>query len=335
MFIYKNLKKGRLQNEESFVKALVTMLCDCSFECFFFFLFFCLKGSDESLEIELFDTTDSSFDVNVSELLVKEGLATWNSPSSAKPAPAIKSLSAFEKIKPAENEKVYVTAVESPSCFYCQINGSEDKLIPLMAEISAVYDSLPAGELVVTRISVDDVCCAQFSEDNQWYRAVVEEKSGDDVTVRFIDYGNIETLPISRTKALDSSFFQEPPLAIKCSLYGVQPSPGQTWSDKAGTFFEEFTSEKELDAKFLGFTELFQVNLSDNGVDVGGELVNRGLAAAKPTSPGKSSSDEYTHPAVKCGEMYDVCVTHISSPGRFYCQLVNLRDQLDGSKCKD
>ena len=291
-------------------------------------------GSDESLEIELFDTTDSSVDVNIGELLVKEGLATWSSPSPAKPAPAIKSLSALEKIKPAENEKVYVTAVESPSCFYCQINGSEDKLTSLMAEISVVYDSLPADELVVTRISVDDVCCAQFSEDNQWYRAVVEEKNGDDLTVRFIDYGNTETLPISRTKVLDDAFFQEPPLAIKCSLHGVQSSAGHTWQDKAATFFEEFTSETELDAKFLSFTEPFQVNLSSNGVDLGRELVNTDLAAAKPTSPCKSSSDEYTHPAVECGEMYDVCVTHISSPGRFFCQLVNLRDQLEGSKYK-
>lgn len=284
--------------------------------------------------IELFDTTDSSADVNIGELLVSEGLASLGTTSSVQSTAVIKPFSALGKSKPAENEKVYVTAVESPECFYCQISGSEDKVTSLMGEISAVYDSMLANELAVTNISVGDVCCAQFSEDNQWYRALVEENNANKLSVRFIDYGNTETLSISRTKVLNDAFFVEPPLAIKCSLHGVQPLAAQTWLDEAATFFEELTSDKELDAKFLSFMEPFQIQLSDNGIDIGGELVNTRLAAAKLTSSVRSAGDEYAKPTVECSKMYDVSVTHISSPGKFYCQLVNLRDQLEGSKCK-
>ena len=291
-------------------------------------------GSDETLVIELIDTTDSSVDVNMGELLVKEGLASLDTTSSATSAPVIKSVSTLGKFKPAENEKVYVTAAESLECFYCQISSTEDKVGSLMSEISAVYDTMPANELAVINISVGDVCCAQFSEDNQWYRALVEETNANELTVRFIDYGNTETLPISKTKVLNDTFFVEPPLAIKCSLHGVQPLAAQTWLDEAATFFAKLTSDKELDAKFLSFAEPFQIQLSDSGIDIGGELVNTRLAAAKPTPSARSVGDGYAKPTVECGEMYDVSVTHISSPGKFYCQLVNLRDQLEGSKCK-
>ena len=289
-------------------------------------------GSGESLQIDLYDTTNSSVDVNIGEQLVKEGLASLGSPSPAIQNLAIKSLSALGRPKPTATEKVYVTTVESPGCLYCQISSSEEKLSALMSEISAVYESLPANELAVASISVGDVCCAQFSEDNRWYRAVVEENNGSALTVRFIDYGNTETLPVERTKVLKDAFFSEPPLAIKCSLHDVQPFVGQTWTEEASTFFEQLTSEKELDAKFVSLTEPFHIQLSESGTDIGQKLVKTKLAAAQPASPGKSSSEDYPKPVVECGEMYDVCITHISSPGKFYCQLVKLSDQLEGSK---
>lgn len=296
----------------------------------------CIKTENSyTLDIELFDTTDESVDINIDELLIKEGLAIHG---TSKPASAVKPYSALGKANLTENEKVYITAVESPGCFFCQISGTEEKLNALMSEISAVYDSLSNEELVVNSINVGDVCCAQFSDDNQWYRAVVEDNTDSALTVRFLDYGNAETLPISRTKILKDTFFSEPPLAIKCSLVGVQPSAGEAWPSEAGSLFEELTLEKELDAKFLSLTEPFEVHLSDNGVDIGEELVKAKLAsttksAAQPIAPDKPASGGYAKPVVECGKMYDVVITHMSSPGKFHCQLVNMTEQLEGSKC--
>ena len=266
---------------------------------------------------------------------MKEGLAIRG---TSKPVTAVKSYAALGKAKPAENEKVYVTAIESPGCFFCLVSGTEEKLMALMSEISSVYDSLSDEELALNAISVGDVCCAQFSEDNQWYRAVVEDNTDGALTVRFIDYGNTETFPISRTKILKDAFFSEPPLAVKCSLLGVKPAAGETWSDESGTLFEELTFEKELNAKFSSFTEPFEVQLNESGMDIGEQLVKAKLAfstrtAVEPIAQGKPASGQYKKPVVECGEMYDVVMTYLSSPGKFFCQLVNMKEQLDGSKC--
>lgn len=298
-------------------------------------LFFIETGSENILEIELFDTTEQSVDINIGDLLVKEGLAIHG---NSKSVSAVKSYAALGKAKPAENEKVYVSAMESPGCFFCLVSGTEEKLLALMSEISSVYDSLSKDELAVDVISVGDVCCAQFSEDNQWYRAVVEDNVNGALAIRFIDYGNTETVPISRTKILKDSFLAEPPLVVKCSLFGVKPATGETWPDESATLFEELTFEKELNAKFLSFTEPFEVQLNESGVDIGEELVKAKLAVStktevEPIAQGKQTSGQYTNPVIECGEMYDVVMTHLSSPGKFFCQLENMKEQLDGSKC--
>lgn len=201
-----------------------------------------------------------------------------------------------------------------------------------MSEMSAMYDSISDHNLAVTSASIGDICCAQFSVDNQWYRAVIEGNCADNLTVRFIDYGNMEILPLRRIKGLADAFFKEPPLALKCTLHGTQSLANQALLDEAAMLFEELTLEKELDAKFLSFTEPFEIQLSYNGMDLCGEVLKAGSSAEKLVPCAKSDVDDYTMPDVACGEMYDVCITHISSPGKFFCQLVNLRDQVDGSK---
>ena len=42
------------------------------------------------------------------------------------------------------------------------------------------------------------VCCARFSEDGGWYRAVVASVSPEGVTVCYVDYGNSETVDPSQ-----------------------------------------------------------------------------------------------------------------------------------------
>ena len=304
-------------------------------QCLYSLLLFIETAKENILEIELFDTTEQSVDINIGDLLVKEGLATHG---ASKSVAAVKSYAALGKAKPAGNEKVYVSAMESPGCFFCLVSGTEEKLIALMSEISSAYDSLSNEELALSAISVGDVCCAQFSEDNQWYRAVVEDNMNGALTVRFIDYGNTETLPISRTKILKDAFFAEPPLAVKCSLLGIEPVVGETWPDESCTLFEELTAEKELSAKFSSFTEPFEIQLNESGMDIGEELLKANLAAltktaVEPIAQGKPASGQYSNPVVECGKMYDVVMTHLSSPGKFFCQLVDLKDRLDGSKC--
>lgn len=43
-------------------------------------------------------------------------------------------------------------------------------------------------------------CLAKYSEDDTWYRAVVEEKGFDTAKVLFVDYGNREAVAFDKIK---------------------------------------------------------------------------------------------------------------------------------------
>lgn len=43
-------------------------------------------------------------------------------------------------------------------------------------------------------------CLAKYSEDDTWYRAVVEEKCFDTAKVLFVDYGNREAVAFDKIK---------------------------------------------------------------------------------------------------------------------------------------
>ena len=74
--------------------------------------------------------------------------------------------------------------------------------------------------------AVGDVCCAKFTEDDTWYRAVVTAVffKNDSVEVLYVDDGNKESLPLSRLRPLEQKFRQLPCQAVCCELSGIQLS---------------------------------------------------------------------------------------------------------------
>eukprot|EP00116_Pleurobrachia_bachei_P013175 sb/3473437/ len=50
---------------------------------------------------------------------------------------------------------------------------------------------------------VGEMCAAQFSEDDEWYRAVITAVSGDQVQVQYIDYGNEENKRASEVRGYE------------------------------------------------------------------------------------------------------------------------------------
>eukprot|EP01068_Selenidium_serpulae_P006230 Selendium_serpulae@DN4319_c0_g1_i14.p1 len=72
----------------------------------------------------------------------------------------------------------------------------------------------------------NEIVAAQFSVDNEWYRAQVAKVSGDSADVFYIDYGNTETLPLSALRKLPEALSTSKiaPQAINCALSGLLPT---------------------------------------------------------------------------------------------------------------
>ena len=83
---------------------------------------------------------------------------------------------------------------------------------------------------------------AQFTDDQEWYRAVVTGGSQAISVVKFVDYGNSDTLPDSSLIDIPRDFLSLPAQTVHCSLdgVGVQVSP-----EAAKTAFNDLTLEQE------------------------------------------------------------------------------------------
>ena len=73
-------------------------------------------------------------------------------------------------------------------------------------------------------------CCAQFTEDDNWYRArIVESHAKGDMPraqVIYVDFGNHEPLPTSRLRLLRKEHAELPMMAVLCALDGAVPADG-------------------------------------------------------------------------------------------------------------
>lgn len=71
-------------------------------------------------------------------------------------------------------------------------------------------------------------CCGQFTEDDCWYRARITkcDAKGDKVEVIYVDYGNHESLTLSRLRMLRRDEAELPMMAVLCALDGVTSLDG-------------------------------------------------------------------------------------------------------------
>ncbi|XP_022786360.1 tudor domain-containing protein 1-like isoform X2 [Stylophora pistillata] len=94
-------------------------------------------------------------------------------------------------------------------------------------------------------------CCAQFTEDEAWYRARITETptQGDSpqAHVIYVDFGNSEIIPVSRLCMLRKEHAELPMMAVLCALDGAIPTGGEKkWSTASVKRFEELCSVAEV-----------------------------------------------------------------------------------------
>ncbi|XP_030060572.1 tudor domain-containing protein 1 [Microcaecilia unicolor] len=237
-----------------------------------------------------------------------------------------------------------VAELKRPEEFFCQQLQSAHQLSELQIALSEhcrVVPFIPSFSPVVANI-----CCAQFTEDNQWYRAtVLEYLSADTALVGYVDYGNCEVISVSRLRPIITKLMELPMQAIKCTLAGVKPL-SKTWKPEALAVMKQLVNNKIVTVKVVGKDENTSVvELIDESVspcvNVAHCLIEMGLTAeerktealefetnnlAEEISTEIAEKSEWVWAELAVNQVTSVRICMLYNPGDFYCQLYKKED---------
>ncbi|XP_059180349.1 tudor domain-containing protein 1 [Centropristis striata] len=124
-----------------------------------------------------------------------------------------------------------IVAITGPSLFYLLSPNQVDqqKLQEVMMEVAAYCSNIQASlsSTVLSRPAPGAACCAKFSADDKWYRAVVLEVGENEMSVIYADYGNTEKVPFSRILPIPMYLLQLPFQVSRCALIGKEHFPAE------------------------------------------------------------------------------------------------------------
>ncbi|KTG35083.1 hypothetical protein cypCar_00018882 [Cyprinus carpio] len=248
---------------------------------------------------------------NAAEVLVNMGYAAIESVETEKNEPTQASFPEMPSLSPPVVEKMEWTCAELPfdgqkveliisslkslDEFYCYNYSKADAHI--LTELS--YELMKHCELERASFTptVGEPCCALFTGDARWYRAMVLEVFGEGkAKVYFVDYGNSCEVEAAHLKAITPSLLKLPFQAIRCWLAGVEPVEGQ-WNKEAIHKFQALCAGQPLSGRVLSISEKgYGVELESAGQSIAAMLISEHLAKpygqvkqppvqqAKPTS---------------------------------------------------
>ncbi|NWS14693.1 TDR15 protein, partial [Pachyramphus minor] len=147
--------------------------------------------------------------------------------------------------------QAFVVHIINPSDFWIQTCRYRNEFQALMTNIGHAYSQCGADEMVLKKPEPGLLCCARYSRDGCYYRAVVTKVLHVDVTVYFLDFGNIDTVPCYHVKTLLPQFSDLPALAMGCSLACTFPVDG-VWVKKETDFFKSVVLNKLLLLHVIG-----------------------------------------------------------------------------------
>ncbi|XP_015245986.1 PREDICTED: tudor domain-containing protein 1 [Cyprinodon variegatus] len=247
-----------------------------------------------------------------------------------------------------EQFPVIVTHFVSPSDFIVQKveNAQLIQELQLKLRDSCVQVSMQQN----FRPAPGTACCAQFSEDKQWYRVkVLAYPSAERVCVGYLDFGNFEEVNLDQLLPITTSLLDIPMQAIPCALAGVQPV-GTGWSMECILALQCRLSNKVLHVEIQGEQEgKALVSVIDEGSDPQADLaellIHAGYASPVSVSTAVNLPAEETIAAAESsvcssvspsvsgalvwttvelpsdGQMVELLPTVVENPGKFYCHL--------------
>jgi len=89
----------------------------------------------------------------------------------------------------------------------------------------------------------DDLCLCKYSEDDQWYRAMVTKNEKGIIKVRYIDFGTEEKVNYENLKPISQELRNIQPLAKEAFLAFITPH-SDLFREEAANFVRDFTLDK-------------------------------------------------------------------------------------------
>ncbi|XP_067300010.1 RING finger protein 17 isoform X2 [Pseudorasbora parva] len=253
-----------------------------------------------------------------------------------------------------------VAHVNSPSDFYVQQVENMEYLL-LHSKLQDCYNHPKANsEFQIYCPSVSQACVASY--DGEWCRVQVTGfPGGRMVEVRYVDFGYRKTLSVKDLRQIKDEFFALPEMALWCRLNDVV-SLQKTWSDEACDMFKELVERKLITvvAKKSNVTPvpvcLYEIGDDFPGTSIEDILVRNGVAVSsqqiqvkdtqplettvwdppfeeevlsvEPTPPPASEELKPSLSLPTCLKDIRVRVTHVTSPGNIFVQMLQFDSQL-------
>nr|CAD7569116.1 unnamed protein product [Timema californicum] len=178
----------------------------------------------------------------------------------------------------SENIDVIITWFISPEEFYCQSLKNSQEIKSMMTEIQLVYCRSPRRK---KNLDLGSPVIAKFRSDNVFYRAEIFEKIGESFIVKFVDFGNKDIFTKFELWDIEKQFMVLPKQAIHSFLKDIKPAQ-LSWPVGVSEIDSYFNSEKFNCMFHTNVDGRFCATLSQNGKNVGDELVSKGLAIMSP-----------------------------------------------------
>ncbi|XP_040285802.1 tudor domain-containing protein 15 [Bufo bufo] len=175
---------------------------------------------------------------------------------------------------------VYVEYVVNPSNFWIRVDEYQNEFTYMMAEIAKKYNKCELMEMVLQDPKPGQLCCALYTLDGHYYRAMITDVLSPQITVFFFDFGNTETIPFYDVKVLLPELSVLPAFAMCCSLAYAYPID-DVWVKSANAFFKETINGKALLCHVLAKQKskyMVEMRLSESSSDIVSLLVQAGFA---------------------------------------------------------
>ncbi|KAE8627476.1 hypothetical protein XENTR_v10007019 [Xenopus tropicalis] len=304
------------------------------------------KEEDNKLFVDLKKPSSykssSNIPASLRDALVFLELARFHLPGAAEESILPRSLNPPVVPEHRTNFTVVVSHVNSPSDFYIQVADNANEYATFSQEIQEVYNC-EESDLKIKHAVIGQVCMKKF-KDGYWYRAVVVGFTGqDEVTIKFVDFGDTDTVNVSTLRDIKEEFLDMPCKAICCRLAFIEPcNNAQRWSLEACRYFAKVADQRPFHCNSFGVlldnklsVELFEMGL-ESGIGINTKMIELKYASLIPGSPGLSSqqsakTEVWDTPTIlygnhmECDEIslfrekaLDVVICNAESPGKIY-----------------